>query len=65
MTTRAPTTITASCRPRSASASTASERCRSRPVTLRMLSTQTPAITAAAMPISQPGLANPSQAGSR
>ena len=56
MTTRAPTTITASCRPRSARARKASERCRSRPVTLRMLRTQAPAITAAAMPISQPGL---------
>ena len=40
-TTSRPTTITASCRPRSARASKASERWRPRPVMLRMLSTQT------------------------
>ena len=54
-TTSTPTTITASCRAMSARARTASRRSRPRPVMLRALRTQAATITAAAIPISQPG----------
>ena len=41
------------------------ERWRPRPVTLRMLSTQPEAITAAATPIPSPALSKPPEIGSR
>ncbi len=43
----------------------ASERCLPRPVTLKMLSTQAPAITAAATRISVPLSSKPPQIGTR